>query len=378
MAGVKIAAVGDVSTGFEPPDSTFAGVMSALLDSDLRFAQNERLYSSRRSYPEHTGMRHRGQEPRMAEAFKSVPFEVVSAASNHTGDWGTEIIDDTLQTLRGLGVATVGAGRNLEEARRPAIIERNGMRIAFVGYASVVEFPDYWATDFSGGCAPMRAYTYYHPYETQPGAAVRVVTVPHPGDLEQLQNDVKAARQKADFVLLSIHWGVHFTTRPCDYQVIVGHAAIDAGACAVLGHHPHQLQAIEAYKGGMIFYSLGNFCFWRDSVRKSSPGLCSPESDYTQHDAYSLEPDPGAVFDYKRHFNEGGIALLTLEGTGVANVEFVPTLMDEGGKPAVVEPPHPQFGRTLEYLNWCGKFVDGGITTMAAAGNHYSVYARGA
>src|SRR5262245_21603596 len=116
MDRVTLAVVGDVSTGFEPPESAFAGVMEPLRRSDLKFAQVERVYSTRRDYPENTGMRHAGQHPRMAAAFKSVPFDVLSIASNHTGDWGGEIVVDTVETFRGLGIQTIGSGRNLEEA----------------------------------------------------------------------------------------------------------------------------------------------------------------------------------------------------------------------------------------------------------------------
>src|SRR6185503_1053822 len=130
--------------------------------------QVERVYSERGTFQQQAVSPHSRQHPRMASAFKSVPFDVLSIASNHTGDWGPEIIEDTVETFRRLGISTVGSGSNLVEARRPAIITRNGLRIAILGYASVVEFPDYWATESSAGCAPMRAQTYYQPYESQP------------------------------------------------------------------------------------------------------------------------------------------------------------------------------------------------------------------
>src|SRR5258706_13164130 len=103
----------------------------------------------------------------------------------------------------------------------------------------------------------MRAQTFYEPYEFQPGSPARVVTVPHAADLEDLVRDVKQAKQNADLVFVSLHWGVHFTSRPCDYQPVVAHAAIDAGANAILGHHPHRPQGIEVYKDTVIFYSIG-------------------------------------------------------------------------------------------------------------------------
>src|SRR4029077_14877454 len=160
-------------------------------------------------------------------AFQSVPFDVLSIASNTSGSWGPEAVEDTAETFRLLGIPTVGAGRNIAEARKPAIITRKGLRIAFLGYVSVIP-PQSWATETRAGSAPMRAHTFYEPYEFQPGAPARVVTIPHPADLECLLRDVGRAKQNADLVFVSLHWGVHYVSRPCDYQSAVAHAAIDA------------------------------------------------------------------------------------------------------------------------------------------------------
>src|SRR5688500_16543256 len=85
-----LAAAGDVSTGHEPPESAFSYVNEALRSADLRFAQVERLYSERGTYQTLSDGAHARQHPSLAAAFKSVPFDVLSIASNHTGDWGPE------------------------------------------------------------------------------------------------------------------------------------------------------------------------------------------------------------------------------------------------------------------------------------------------
>ena len=153
--------------------------------------------------------------------------------------------------------------------------------------------------------------------------------MPHAADLQNLVRDVQRAKQNADFVFVSLHWGIHFQPRVCDYQPIVAHAAIDAGANAILGHGPHQQQGIELYKGAVIFYSIGNFSLNISEYRR--PGreggsYCLPDMGYRHQEVYSIEPDPGFVFDY---------------------------------------------------LNWTGKFVAGGVTQMKAAGDRYEVFARG-
>jgi hypothetical protein len=217
----------------------------------------------------------------------------------------------------------------------------------------------------------MRAHTFYEPYEFQPGAPARVVTVPHAGDLQLLVADVKAAKQNADLVFVSFHWGVHYIPRPCDYQPVVAHAAIDAGADLILGHHPHQPQGIEVYKQKVIFYSIGNFAF---PPRKHGLSYAMPAGEYLQKDIYSVEPDPGFVFDYRRHFREGGIVFIDADQSKVTRVSYMPTLMNDGGQPQVVAPNDAQFEKSLTYLNWAGKFIPGGHREIKAESGRFVVF----
>jgi poly-gamma-glutamate capsule biosynthesis protein CapA/YwtB (metallophosphatase superfamily) len=374
MAHVTIAAVGDVITGFDPPENQFLHVKEALRSADWRFAQVEHGYSERGAYQEQSGGRQMRQHPRMAAAYKTVPFDVLSIASNTTGVWGPEAVEDTVETFRLLGIKTVGAGRNIAEARKSVILESKGIRVAFLAYVSVA-LPQTWATDSRAGSAPMRAHTFYEPYEFQPGAPARVVTLPHASDLDCLTRDVRQAKRDADVVLVSLHWGVHHVSRPCDYQPMVAHAAIDAGASAILGHHPHQPQGIEIYKKGVIFYSIGNCSIHRGSRKKGDP-YCMPNMEYRQRDVYSVEPDPGFEFDFRRHYNEGGIVFLQVDSSGIVRATYMPTFMNEVGQPQVVHPEDPQFAKSLTYLNWTGKFIAGGVTQMKAVGNCFEAFAR--
>ncbi len=382
MDKVTLAAVADVSTGHAPPEpleGSFEHVIASLNTADIRFAQCERVFSERGSWQQQAVAYHDKLHPRQASMFKAVPFDVVSIASNNSGDWGPDAVEDTADTFRKLGVAAIGAGRNLAEARKPAILERNGTRIAFLAYLSV-SLPQYWATESRAGTAPMRAHTYYEPYEYQPGAPARVVTVPYADDLANLVDDVKKAKQQADLVFVSLHWGVHFLTRPCDYQPVVAHAAIDAGASAILGHHAHQPQGIEIYKDGVIFYSMGNFSAYTSApeIAKKRHSRCAPYGEYTHQEVYTMEPDPGFVFDYKRHYKEGGIAFFDMDRSGISRVCYQPTLMNAAGQPEILSPGHPQFAKSLEYFNWAGKFIDGGITNIKASGDRYEIFRRAA
>src|SRR5262249_19456269 len=94
----------------------------------------------------------------------------------------------------------------------------------------------------------------------QPGTPARIHTYADRADLAALCADINAAKQRADRVVISMHWGIHFVPAViADYQREVAHAAIDAGADLILGHHAHILKGAEVYRGKTIWYSIGNF-----------------------------------------------------------------------------------------------------------------------
>ena len=97
--------------------------------------------------------------PRMASIWKTAGIDIISVASNHTMDWGPEAMLDTIELFRSMGKHVIGAGKDIDEARKPAIVERNGVKIAFLGYCSVLRH-GHTAGKGKAGCAPMRAHTY--------------------------------------------------------------------------------------------------------------------------------------------------------------------------------------------------------------------------
>ena len=125
-ACVTLAGCGDIGTGHTPPESAFTHVAAALREADLRFAQCEKLYSDKKNYQVHSGAAKLEalKKPETAAAFKSVPFDVLSLASNHIGDWGPEAVIGTVETFQKLGIPTIGAGANIAEARKPVILEK--------------------------------------------------------------------------------------------------------------------------------------------------------------------------------------------------------------------------------------------------------------
>lgn len=170
-----------------------------------------------------------------AELLKLAGVDVVSVANNHALDYGKEAFLETTSHLKENGIFWCGGGRNAEEAYKPAIIERHGVRIAFVAFSRIM--PNGWAaTSKSPGCASGF-------------------------DSRQIASAIKGAKANADFVVASFHWGVELATTPGEDQRELAHLAIDSGACMVIGHHPHVVQGFEVYRNSIVAYSLGNFVF---------------------------------------------------------------------------------------------------------------------
>jgi poly-gamma-glutamate capsule biosynthesis protein CapA/YwtB (metallophosphatase superfamily)/outer membrane protein assembly factor BamB len=183
--------------------------------------------------------------PRHAEALAWAGFDVMSVANNHLLDFGQEGIEQTLQILRDVGVAYLGAGLSPEEARRPLILRAKGRRIAFLAYA---------AGRWKGSSEV--------PTSEQISFA----------DLEAIRDEVERARQRSDLVVVVLHLGTEYQFYPDQEQLAASRAAIDAGACLVIGHHPHVVQGTGAYGEGFVAYSLGDLVFDIDVTEAARDG----------------------------------------------------------------------------------------------------------
>ena len=286
MSGeVVLLGCGDVGPIHQPIAQYSELVRDTLAAADIRFAQVERVYSERGELQPHGGA-HGRLPPHMASVITDCGFNVVSLAGNHAMDWGPDALLDTVDLLRAKGIQTIGAGRNLPEARQPAVVEAKGLPVAMLAYCSVLH-EGYAAGPDTPGVAPMRASARFEPVDYQPGVPPRVITTPNPEDLANLIADVRAAKERADVVVLSMHWGVHFVPRIiADYQRAVAQAAFAAGANLILGHHAHVPKAIEVYEGGKTcFYSLSNF------IMSSSPKVTGGADEFRRNYGVPLDPE---------------------------------------------------------------------------------------
>jgi spermidine synthase len=180
------------------------------------------------------------QPPEYVRALVRGGVKVVSLANNHMMDCGPEGLRETLAVLKSAGIRAVGAGMDMTEARRPVILEENTVRVAFLAYNLV-------------GPPSARAGA-----RGKPGVSW--------ADGEGICNDVLAVRDRAEAVVVMLHWGTETRKEfnpipPSAARVKLAHAIINSGASLVLGSHSHALEPVMRYRHGLICYGLGDFVF---------------------------------------------------------------------------------------------------------------------
>ena len=277
-----------MQNGIDP----FVGFAKLFKESDIRIGNLECVIATKGS-----------QEPDKPNTFRAHPrslkylrkyFDAVGLANNHSGDFGPQAFSEMLGLLQKNAIQYYGAGYNLKEAHTPIVFERHGIRIALLGYD---EFQP-------------RSFEADH---DRAGVAW--------SEDEQVVRDIQAARNnwKADIVIPVMHWGWEEPVANARQRQLA-RLMIDAGADAVIGGHPHQVQDTERYKNKPIFYSLGNFVF---------DGFSLPENNRAW--ALRLELDKTGVRSWQIHgvaINAKGIPSPTKQIThfdNTMNRTFAPT-----------------------------------------------------
>ncbi len=242
---ITICAVGDIllDRGVEKKIKKygfkflFNDVREELLSADITFAnlENPASFLGKAYYGKPKNITFRA-DPSSLFCLEYADFDIVSLANNHAYDYRAEALTETMDLLDLLGIKYTGAGRNIKEARTPVIFKIKGYTIAFLGYTESI-----WSTieadNENSGIVHLKEDTVID-------------------DINKTYRDYNP-----DYIILSIHWGIEHKNVPRKSDIELAYNFIDAGADIILGHHPHVIQSIEIYKGGVIVYSLGNFAF---------------------------------------------------------------------------------------------------------------------
>lgn len=259
------------------PASGFKYLLPTLQKADIRFCNLEGPFAGTNQNPNEYDIPHKPawthSDPEMAQGLVAAGFDVVGVANNVT--FPAAALLRSLKVLDREGIQHTGGGNNKTEATAPVIIEKKGNKIAFVQYACTVFPYDHAASETLPGIAEVKISTSYMPPRNldKPGQPPVVLTQIDPESLEEMVNNIKRARENADVVIVSYHWGVSNMFEPHPYQREVAHAAIEAGADMIFGHGAHKLQSIETWNDKPIFYCAGNAVFDWWKIRSGLNGL---------------------------------------------------------------------------------------------------------
>jgi poly-gamma-glutamate synthesis protein (capsule biosynthesis protein) len=241
-----------------------------LTNADITFGNLETPITPGPSVPVSSLTFH--SDPKVVPGLSRAGFDIFSLANNHTPNYGQGGLLDTFKYLTEAGIKYVGAGKNAEEAEAPVFMETRGIKFAFLAYNDTDVVPD------SYGATSTRAGTNFM-------------------STTKVQKAVQEAKKEADIVIVSMHSGIEYTATPDSSQKNFAHAAIDAGADIVIGHHPHVAQTLEKYNGKFIIYSLGNFVFDQMWSTQTQQGMTA-KVFFTNSGVNRIEFHPVRIHDY--------------------------------------------------------------------------------
>jgi poly-gamma-glutamate synthesis protein (capsule biosynthesis protein) len=210
------------------PFRKIAPVMTA---ADIAFVNLESPFSDRGPYYDEGLIFHAA--PDAIAGLELAGIDVVSTANNHARDCGPHGVAFTVNWLRSHGMQPLGSSESADRTHAGVIVERHGVRFGFLGYTFDQQNGNWRDID------------------------PRIAII----DSQVAARDIADLKKRCDVVIVSMHNGVEYSPRASASQIEFAHAAIDAGAVLVIGHHPHVIQQRERYRGREIYYSLGNFVF---------------------------------------------------------------------------------------------------------------------
>ncbi|MEV1128973.1 CapA family protein [Agromyces sp. NPDC049794] len=336
-AGLTIVATGDLVLETSDPARLLEPTAGILRAADVAIGQLEIPHTEHAEVTSSDVPALPG-DPAALAAVRSAGFDVLTMAGNHVADFGSAGVLDTRRHAEAAGLVVAGAGANLDEASRPAIVERGGRTVAVFSY-NCVGPRETWAGSMKAGGAWVRVITHYEPQGANPGGPPEVYTFAERTSLDRMRADIGRAVADGHVVVVALHKGlVHVPARLADYEFEVSRAAIDAGASAVIGHHAHLMRGVELYRGAPIFHGLGNFA----TVTRALGGAADDAPERREwaerrRVLFGFEPDP-AMPEYPFHpeSRNTAIAVLDVDERGRVTPALIPCWIDDTARPVPV------------------------------------------
>jgi poly-gamma-glutamate synthesis protein (capsule biosynthesis protein) len=185
---------------------------------------------------------HYRMHPGNTRLLSTAGIDFCSLANNHVLDWGREGLSETLQSLESEGITTAGAGKNLSEARKPAVLSKNGHRVIVFSYG----------TPTSGVLRSWAA--------TPEKPGINLLNLDDKNAIDRINQKIQSIKQPGDLVVFSVHWGDNWGYGvPRRQQKFARRLIDDGGVDIVHGHSSHHIRGIEVYKNKLIIYGAGDF-----------------------------------------------------------------------------------------------------------------------
>jgi len=236
---IKIACIGDIAlSGLITEDAEnninrFSIIAEKLKDFDFVFANLETPIKAGNEVNSYKRVILGAGKEQTKLILNMLNIHCVSLANNHIYDYKRNGLETTINTLEILQIKHTGAGW-LSEHLKPVVFERGGRKYAIIAYVSK---------------------------DTNPKTEIFSELLINYLELEKVKSDILSIRKNVDYIICSIHWGIDYSNFFTEKQQMLAHSLIDLGVDAIIGHHPHAIQAYEVYKEKYIFYSLGQLCF---------------------------------------------------------------------------------------------------------------------
>jgi poly-gamma-glutamate synthesis protein (capsule biosynthesis protein) len=347
VAPLDILFLGDMILDVPEPDRWLSGLAPLLREADLCIAHLE-VPHTRRGEEMAGDVPAPGADPAHLAALARAGIHAVSLAGNHMADCGAVGIADTIAELDRLGIAHSGAGGRLAEARRPALIERSGRKVALLSYNCVG--PELsWAGQGHAGCA----YVKVVPADGSPARPQADLVAIDDASLAAMAADIAACRAEAELVVVALHKGI--THRPAvlaPYERPLARAAVAAGADVVIGHHAHIARGIEFHLGKPIFHGLGNGVVVTHALSPAQDHPARAEWAERRKRMFGFEPDPAyPLAPFHPEAVNGMIGRLLWHRDGRIEAGFIPIWSEPPGRPV---PAGERAGAIADYVDAIG------------------------
>jgi poly-gamma-glutamate capsule biosynthesis protein CapA/YwtB (metallophosphatase superfamily) len=363
MLTIDLAFTGDLILDHDDPDYWLSGIAPELRRAQFAIGHLE-VPHTRRTHELLGDIPAPGADPAHVAALKRAGFAAVSLAGNHMADCGVDGIIDTMAELDAQEIHHAGAGIDRDHARAPALFGTRNAQVALLSY-NCVGPESCWAGIQRGGVNYVRVDT----VDGSRIAPAATLAMPDPASLAEMTNDIVNARKQAQCVVVALHKGiVHTPARLASYEQPIAHAAIDAGADIVVGHHAHIVRGIELYRGKPIFHGLGNGCVVTRALSpiqtQGSEAARRARSEWAakRQAMFGFEPDPAyELAPFHPQAVNAMIGRVRMEHNQI-KVGFTPMYVEAPGRPVVAK----QIDKTAQVITYIERITtDAGLPAIS-------------